>query len=68
MLLGPNARKSQEHTPQIENLYLKGTRHIAWNILTDSTDATKLIDDERAINMKHKHKKLCLTPDLSPFT
>tara|TARA_B100001175_G_scaffold300545_1_gene292954 strand:- start:724 stop:906 length:183 start_codon:yes stop_codon:yes gene_type:complete len=59
MLLGPNARKSQEQTPQLENLYLKGTRHIAWNVLTDSTDATKLIDDERASNMKHKHKKNC---------
>ena len=49
MLLGPNARKSQKHThtPQIENLYLKGTRHMAWNILTDSTDSTKLIDGKK---------------------
>jgi hypothetical protein len=59
MLLGLDARKSQKHThtPQIENLYLKGTRHMAWNILTDSTDATKLIDDKTAGNMIHKHKK-----------
>ena len=57
MLFGPNAPKSQEHTPQIENLHLKGIRHMAWNIWTNSTDATKLIDDESASNMKHKHKK-----------
>ena len=47
MLFGPNARKSQEHTPQIENLHLEKTRHMAWNILTDRTDAKKLIDDKR---------------------
>ena len=62
MLLGLHARKSQKHThtPQIENLYLKGTRHMAWNILTDSTNATKLIDDESAGNLKYKHKKIIL--------
>lgn len=47
-------------TSQIENPYLKGTRHTDWNILTDSTDATKLIDDERASDIKHKHKKIML--------
>ena len=59
MLLGQNAPKSQKHThtPHIENLHLKEIRHMAWNILTNSTDATKLIDDESASNMKYKHKK-----------
>ena len=61
MLFGPNAPKSQEHTSQIENLHLKGIRHMAWNILTNSTDATKLIDDEvQAIwNTSTKNNDAC---------
>jgi hypothetical protein len=60
MLFGPNARKSQEHTPQIENLHLEKTRHMAWNILTDRTDAKKLIDDKRLETETQAIKLLCI--------
>ena len=60
MLFGPNARKSQEHTPQIENLHLEKTRHMAWNILTDRTDAKKLNDDKRLATETQVIKLLCI--------
>tara|TARA_B100001063_G_scaffold144626_1_gene135060 strand:+ start:425 stop:622 length:198 start_codon:yes stop_codon:yes gene_type:complete len=60
MLFGPNARKSQEHTPQIENLHLEKTRHMAWNILTDRTDAKKLNDDKRLATETQAIKLLCI--------
>ena len=60
MLFGPNARKSQEHTPQIENLHLEKTRHMAWNILTDRTDAKKLNDDKRLATETQAQKIIML--------
>ena len=61
MLFGPNARKSQEQTPQIEILHLEKTRHMAWNILTDRTDAKKLIDDKRLATETQAIKLLRIT-------
>ena len=62
MLFGPNARKSLEHTPQIEILHLEKTRHMAWNILTDRTDAKKKIsNDKRLATGTQAIKLLCIT-------
>jgi hypothetical protein len=57
--LGKRPQEPRAHSTDREFTFRK-TRHMAWNILTDRTDAKKLIDDKRLATETQAIKLLCI--------